>query len=102
MTNKTLENNHTMSFQSKLDALEAARKQQDGESLGELIQHPRCAILPSPDKLNTATSPGEDALIKTRADFDKVWRWLTSSDFLKLDFTGMLNKLLIKVNSYKM
>ena len=50
------------------------------------INHPRCAILPSPEKLDTgSTSPGQDET-NTRGDFDNVWQWLTSSRFLNTRF----------------
>ena len=65
---------------------ERERQQQDEEDLEELVKHPRCAIIPSPDKLNrSSTQPGLDE-IATREDFDIVWQWLTSSNFLNTGF----------------
>jgi hypothetical protein len=75
-----------MSLQSEFDARMAARNQEDRGFLDDLIQHPCCAILPSPEKLKKgSSSPGQDET-NTRGDFDKVWQWLTSSDFLNTGF----------------
>jgi hypothetical protein len=50
------------------------------------IQHPRCAILPSPDKLNSSfTSPGLDKT-DTQGDLNKIWEWLRRAGFLNTPF----------------
>ena len=50
------------------------------------IERPRCAILPSPEKLKKgSSSPGQDET-NTRGDFDKVFQWLTSLNFLNIGF----------------
>ena len=52
----------------------------------EQIKHPRCAIIPSPDKLNTSSSsPGLDA-IYTQSDFNDVWRWAREAGILNIGF----------------
>ena len=61
-------------------------QQQDKKVRDELVKLPRCAIIPSPDKLNrSSTKPGLDE-IATRTDFNIVWQWLTSSKFLNTGF----------------
>ena len=51
-----------------------------------VIKPPRCAILPSPEKLRTSfTSPGQDET-NTQGDFHKVWKWLTSSNLFNAQF----------------
>ena len=62
------------------------RQQQDEKTRDELVKHPCCAIIPSPDKLDiSSTEAGQDE-IATRKDFDIVWRWLTSSKLLNTGF----------------
>jgi hypothetical protein len=51
-----------------------------------VIKPPRCAILPSPEKLRTSfTSPDQDET-NTQGDFHKVWKWLTSSNLFNAQF----------------
>ena len=54
------------------------RDEQDVES----ARRPHCGIIPSPEKLKRGKkSPGEDET-NVRGDFNLVWKWLTSSEFL--------------------
>ncbi len=58
----------------------------DVEMAREQIKHPRCAIIPSPDKLNTSSSsPGLDE-ISTQYDFNDVWRWAREARILNTGF----------------
>ena len=58
----------------------------DLEMAREQIRHPRCAIIPSPDKLSTSgSSPGLDA-IYTQHDFNDVWRWAREAGMLNTGF----------------
>ncbi len=50
------------------------------------MEHPRFAILPSPEKLNVSyNSPGRDAT-NTQRDFNDVWQWAKRAGFLNTEF----------------
>ena len=54
----------------------------DREVTNEQVEHPRCAILPSPEKLNVSiNSLGQD-LTNTQGDFNNVWQWARQKEFL--------------------
>ena len=49
-------------------------------------KHPRCAIIPSPEKLNESyNSQGQDAT-NTQDDFNNVWQWARQAGFLNTEF----------------
>ena len=54
-----------------------------------LIKHAFWAILPSPDKINKSTGLNE---IAAPHDFDIVWKWITSSDFLNMSLYDNLKE----------
>ena len=67
-----------MSAEEALNNLIAKRNEQDVGNQEELIKHPYCGIIPSPDKLKrSCNDPGED-LVNTRKDFEVVFDWLKS------------------------
>lgn len=62
------------------------RKQQDDEALKLMEKHARCAILPSPEKLDESIgSPGSDKT-DTLRDFDLIKEWVTKSELLNTGF----------------
>ena len=67
-----------MNPEQALNNRKAERNKQDVEVQEELIKHPYCGIIPSPDKLERSYNvPGED-LVNTRKDFEVVFDWLKS------------------------
>ena len=83
---------YTMSLDERYNREIAGRAQQDEEILRELARHPCCGIIPSPEKLERGeNSPGEDET-NVRGDFNLVWEWLTSSEFLNTRFYDLIRE----------
>lgn len=58
-------------MEEKVRAISEQRERQEGESIGEMEKHPRCALLPSPEKLDLFGEKGSD-LTATLQDFDAI------------------------------
>ena len=66
--------------------MELSRKANQDEMFTSMEKHPRCALLPSPEKLNESIgSPGSDKTDTIR-DFNLVKGWVTESELLNTDF----------------
>ena len=62
------------------------RAEQDDEAIKLMEKHPRCAILPSPEKLDESIGfPGSDKT-DTLRDFDLIKDWVTTSELLNTEF----------------
>ena len=69
--------------------MEAAMKERDGilaETINEWEQHPRCALLPSPEALKTTMSSTGSDVTMTLADFDLSLKWFESLQMLNTRF----------------
>ena len=72
------------------------RNQLVREVRDDFVERPRCAIIPSPDKLDRSlTERGQDE-IATRKDFRTVWEWLTTSEVLNTEFYAAKVKETVK------
>ena len=63
----------------------AQREEQDREFTESMEKHPRVGLLPSPDKLTTDYSLGEDA-IDSLKDFRQTYLWLRDKEALNTEF----------------
>ena len=76
-----------MSSDEALNTLIAVRNEQVVEAQEGWIKQPYCGIIPSPEKLQRSyNDPGEDAT-NTRKDFNDVFNWLKSLEFLNTIFS---------------
>ena len=68
--------------------MQEARQASDNEWLRSMEKHPRCAMLPSPEKLNSSMdSPGSDET-DTLRDFGLIKDWVTKAGLLNAGFYG--------------
>ena len=75
-----------MDLQQKLADRIKEREQQDDTAVKLMAKHARCAILPSPEKLDESIgSPGSDKT-DTLRDFDLIKEWVTKSELLNTGF----------------
>ena len=75
-----------MDLQQRVADMRQKRKEQDDERFRSMEEHPRCAILPSPEKLDESIgSPGSDKT-DTLRDFDLIKKWVTESKLLNTGF----------------
>lgn len=73
-------------FEQKLKAEEEKRKADDEDNFQKMEQHPRCALLLSPEMLDRSmNSPGSDRT-NTREDFVVVRDWVGKKGLLNADF----------------
>ena len=75
-----------MDVQQKMAEMIKEREEDSAERVREREKHPRCAILPSPEKLDKSIgSPGSDKT-DTLGDFDLIKGWVTTSALLNTEF----------------
>ena len=74
------------SIEEDFAALQKDREAVEDEQTKKNEKHPRCAILPSPEKLDESIgSPGSDKT-DTLRDFDLIKDWVTNSELLNTGF----------------
>ena len=79
-------------FEQKLKADEEQRKADDEDNFQKMEQHARCALLPSPEKLDfSKNSPGSDKT-DTLKDFALVREWVGKKELLNVGFYGQYAK----------
>lgn len=67
-------------------ALQAKKEAIKDQKFKEWEKHPRCALLPSPEKLNTSNkSPGSD-VTDTLKDFKRIIKWVKEKKLLNQGF----------------
>ena len=75
-----------LEYNGMMTSYEEIRNALDREVTNEYEKHPRCAIVPSPEKLNVSiNSQGQD-LTNTQGDFNNVWQWARQKEFLNTTF----------------
>ena len=80
------------SQQKVAEMIKETRREQDGERFRSMEKHARCALLPSPEKLDESIgSPGSDKT-DTLGDFDLVKDWVTKSGLLNTEFYDSAGK----------
>lgn len=62
------------------------REQQDDEAVKLMAKHARCAILPSPEKLDESIGSSGSDKTDTLRDFDLIKEWVTKSELLNTGF----------------
>ena len=75
-------------MEKKVEALIKSREEDLDKRFKSMEKHARCALLPSPEKLDESRgSPGSDKT-DTLRDFDLVKEWVTESKLLQTNFYG--------------
>ena len=79
----------TQELDYKVKVIQEKRQASEKKWLGEMEKHARCAMLPSPEKLNKCigSPPGSDTT-DTLRDFELIKAWVTEAQLLNVGFFG--------------
>ena len=72
---------------SKFKAMQAERNTPEDQQFKEWENHPRCVLLPSPEKLDTSMNSASSDVTDTLEDFQQIKNWVKDNKLLNTGFS---------------
>ena len=72
---------------AKFKAMQAERNTPEDQQFKEWENHPRCVLLPSPEKLNTSMNSAGSDVTDTLEDFQRIKNWAKENKLLNTGFS---------------